>query len=247
MAAQLDRIEPDIVAQEITRVEARLFSKIEPRHWLQHILVTGRKEPELDTIACFNEVSYHIADWVVSLILCHDKTRLRARQIERFVEIAARLRFYNNYSALRAFVAAIQTATYAGDLVMEEFQKRSPGLYKTFQSWELLIRSMYSHRAYRMALHNSKGACIPALEVHLLDLIRAHEGNSDFHPDDPTKIHWAKFNMIGKFIHSTAQFQTRCRTSSDYNFRESKEHLLVRQMLMRECLMDLEMQQSRII
>lgn len=128
-------------------------------------MTSGKKEPDRDTIACFSEVSYHIADWVTSLILCHDKPRLRARQIERLVEIAARLRYYNNYSALRAFVAAIHTATHPGDAVMEEFQRHAPGLYKTFQSWELLLKSAGSHRAYRMALKNTKGACIPAVCV----------------------------------------------------------------------------------
>jgi len=35
------------------------------------------------------------------------------------------------------------------------------------------------------------------------DLIRAHEGNAETNPDYPNKIHWGKFNMIGKFVHST--------------------------------------------
>ena len=35
-------------------------------------------------------------------------------------------------------------------------------------------------------------------EIHLSDLIRAHEGNPDYHDDDPGKIHWAKFNMMAQ-------------------------------------------------
>ncbi|OBZ79616.1 hypothetical protein A0H81_01150 [Grifola frondosa] len=37
-------------------------------------------------------------------------------------------------------------------------------------------------------------------EIHLSDLIRAHEGNPDYHDDDPNKIHWAKFNMMARFV-----------------------------------------------
>jgi hypothetical protein len=85
------------------------------------------------------------------------------RQIEKFTEIAAKLRYYNNYSALRAFVAGIHKVMLPGDEITEAFRTRSPGLYKTFQSWEVLLQSARSHRAYRMALHNTKGACIPAL------------------------------------------------------------------------------------
>ncbi|KAI0033150.1 ras guanine nucleotide exchange factor domain-containing protein [Vararia minispora EC-137] len=246
IAAQLERIDVDVVAQEITRIEAKLFVAIEPRHWLQHTLVAGPKDSESDPIARFLEVSYHLAEWVVSLILCHDRTRARVRQIEKVVEIAARLRYYNNYSALRAFVAAIHKVTLPGDEVMEAFKGKSAGLYKTFQSWEVLLQSVRSHRAYRMALHNTKGASIPALEVHLQDLIKAHAGNTDVHPDDRTKIHWAKFNMMGRFIQSTTEFQVKCRNSVEYQFRETREHALVRQLLMRECKMDLDMQKARM-
>ena len=102
---------------------------------------------------------------VLSLILCHDKPRNRARQIEKFVDVAAKLRHLNNYSALRAFIAGIHGSTYPGDETMETFRVKSPEHYKSLQSWELLFRPLRSHRAYRMALRNSKGGCVPALLV----------------------------------------------------------------------------------
>lgn len=74
-------------------------------------------------------------------------------------------------------------------------------------------------------------------EVHLSDLIKAHEGNPDFNKHDPTKIHWAKFSMMGKFILSTTHFQAQCRTSNDYNFT-AREH--INDLLMRDCVMDAE-------
>jgi hypothetical protein len=68
------------IAEEITRVEAKLFMDIEvsvwcycdcrdhddllqPRHWLQYTLIPGRKDPELDSISRFNAISNHLADW----------------------------------------------------------------------------------------------------------------------------------------------------------------------------------------
>lgn len=74
-------------------------------------------------------------------------------------------------------------------------------------------------------------------EVHLLDLIRAHEGNSDHHADDPSKINWAKYNMVGKFIAGTTQSQEQCRTSGEYDFEE-RPH--IRDLLLKECLMDVQ-------
>lgn len=93
-----------------------------------------------------------------SLILCHDQPRQRARQVEKFVEIALKIRHLNNYSGLRAFVAGINLA--ADDVTLEAL---SPDSAKSLRSWDVLLEQLRSHRAYRLALRNSKGGCIPAL------------------------------------------------------------------------------------
>lgn len=137
--------------------------------------MSGKK----NDITLFNEISNHLADWsvlslrfsvlisliasfrVVSLILCHERPRHRARQVEKFVDIAMKLRQMNNYSALRAFVAGINNAT--DDPTMEAFKSKSPDHLKNLQSWDVLLQQTRAHRSYRLALRNSKGACIPAL------------------------------------------------------------------------------------
>jgi len=57
-------------------------------------------------------------------------------------------------------------------------------------------------------------------EVHIADLIKAHEGNGDVKEEDPSKIHWGKFNMMGRFISNTLQCQAQCRNSTEYNYPE---------------------------
>ncbi|KAJ3928633.1 MAG: ras guanine nucleotide exchange factor domain-containing protein [Lentinula lateritia] len=243
LANEVNMIDSGELAQEITRIEKQSFLEIEPRHWLHFTLVSGKKDPETNTIARFNAMSNHLADWVVSLILCHDRPRDRARQIEKFVDVAQKLRGLNNYSALRAFVAGINNSTFAGDQTMEKFKQRSPDSAKTLRSWDVLLQAIRAHRAYRLALRNTKGATIPALEVHMSDLIRAHEANDDVKSGDPTKIHWGKFNMMGRFITSTTQCQAQCRSATDYNFPE-RQH--IGNLFITKYLMDDEMQKSRI-
>ncbi|KAH9937673.1 ras guanine nucleotide exchange factor domain-containing protein [Fomitopsis serialis] len=236
------------IAESITRVEARYFLAIEPRHWLQHVLTPGKKDPEKDPIAKYNQISNRLADWVVSLILCHDKPKKRATQIEKFVQVAEVLRVQHNYSALRAFVAGINSATFEGDISLEVFQARTPDQWKKFQSYDHLLQSVRSHQKYRMALRNSKGACIPALEIHLSDLIRADEGNPDYQDDDPTKIHWAKFNMMARFVDVITQCQEGCRASEQ--FRDVEKLKTQEPWYLRfesdAVLMGIEMQRSRI-
>ena len=57
-------------------------------------------------------------------------------------------------------------------------------------------------------------------EVHMSDLIRAHEGNPDVSATEANKIHWGKFNMFGRFIQSTTHCQLQCQTTTDYDFPE---------------------------
>ncbi|PFH54496.1 hypothetical protein AMATHDRAFT_70 [Amanita thiersii Skay4041] len=216
LAHEVMHLDPEVVAQEITRIQAKLFLAIKPRHWL-HLTFAGKNE-FCEPITVLNSFANHLAEWVISIILSHDRPRNRAKQLERLIEIASKLRHLNNYSALRAFIAGIHGSIFPGDGTMEAFKAKNTEQYKTLQSWEVLFKPLRSHRAYRMALKNSKGGCIPALEVHIQDLIKTNEGNSDSHSDDSTKIHWGKFNLIGKLIISTSQYQTQCRNAPEYNF-----------------------------
>lgn len=67
------------------------------------------------------------------------------------------------------------------------------------------------------------------------DLIRAHEANDDVNPSDPAKIHWGKFNMMGRFINSTTQCQAQCRAVGDYHF-PARQH--IKDMLSASCIMN---------
>lgn len=213
-------VDSEELAREITRRELDLYMKIEPRDWLRHTLVSGKKDPSSDRIARFNASYNELHDWAASMILCHDKSKSRARVVEKLAEVAVRLRNLNNYSGLRAIITAINQSTYPNDEVMEIFKQKTE-LHKKYLSSDILMRTSGAHQSYRMALKNTKGPCIPCLEIHTSDLRRAHEGNPDHKPDDPTKIHWAKFNMIGKFVGTTTQLQNNCRGQHGYSFTEN--------------------------
>lgn len=53
----------DDVASEITRRELGLYLKIEPRDWLRHTLVPGKKDPSQDRITKFNAHFNMLHDW----------------------------------------------------------------------------------------------------------------------------------------------------------------------------------------
>lgn len=55
-------------------------------------------------------------------------------------------------------------------------------------------------------------------EVHASDILKAHEGNVNHDPNNPAKIHWAKWNMIARFIHELVQLQEKARRDRKPDF-----------------------------
>jgi hypothetical protein len=243
VAHDLDMMLTSEIAEEITRICTKLLLSITPRDWLKYAFVGGQKSAESCPVTRFNQFANRLGDWVVSLILCHDKARSRARQIEKFIDVALALRKLCNYGALRAVVAGINSATYPEDPAMESFRKHSPDGSKLLRSWDVLFQSSGGHKAYRLALKNTAAPCVPALEIHMSDLLRTQEGNRDVHEQYPQLIHWAKFNLMAKFVDTVVECQDKCRRERAYAF-PTRQRIL--ELLLCDELMDQEVRCSHL-
>lgn len=71
-------------------------------------------------------------------------------------------------------------------------------------------------------------------------MIKAQDANKDFREGDATKIHWAKFSMMGRFVSITTQCQNQCRNSTDYNFPDSMDRRRIRELFTKRAVMGLE-------
>ncbi|XP_077463344.1 ral guanine nucleotide dissociation stimulator-like 1 isoform X1 [Stigmatopora argus] len=106
--------ETDQVAEQLTYMDALLFKKVVPHHCLGSIWSQRDKKhnkhsaPSVRaTITQFNAV----AACVVSTVLRHRQIRphVRARVIQRWIDIAQECRIRKNFSSLRAIVSALQS------------------------------------------------------------------------------------------------------------------------------------------
>ncbi|CAB1331404.1 unnamed protein product [Coregonus sp. 'balchen'] len=104
----------DLVAEQLTYMDALLFKKVVPHHCLGSIWSQRDKKQNKHsaptiraTITQFNAV----AACVVSTILHRRQIRphLRARVIQRWIDIAQECRMRKNFSSLRAIVSALQS------------------------------------------------------------------------------------------------------------------------------------------
>ncbi|KAM8889918.1 ral guanine nucleotide dissociation stimulator-like 1 isoform 1-T1 [Synchiropus picturatus] len=115
-AAQEDFLlfDADLVAEQLTYMDALLFKKVVPHHCLGSIWSQRDKKHKKHsaptiraTITQFNAV----AACVVSTVLKHRQIRphVRARIIQRWIDIAQECRIRKNFSSLRAIVSALQS------------------------------------------------------------------------------------------------------------------------------------------
>ncbi|XP_030640262.1 ral guanine nucleotide dissociation stimulator-like 1 [Chanos chanos] len=106
--------EADLVAEQLTYMDAVLFKKVVPHHCLGSVWSRRDKKQNKQsaptiraTIVQFNAV----AACVVSTVLRqrHIRPHLRARIIQRWIDIAQECRIRKNFSSLRAIVSALQS------------------------------------------------------------------------------------------------------------------------------------------
>ncbi|XP_027884113.1 ral guanine nucleotide dissociation stimulator-like 1 isoform X2 [Xiphophorus couchianus] len=106
--------EADLVAEQLTYMDALLFKKVVPHHCLGSIWSQRDKKDNKHsaptiraTITQFNAIT----TCVVNTVLKHRQLRphVRARVIQRWIDIAQECRIRKNFSSLRAIVSALQS------------------------------------------------------------------------------------------------------------------------------------------
>ncbi|KAJ5617863.1 hypothetical protein N7537_002977 [Penicillium hordei] len=188
-------------ARELTRVDWVMYNSFRPRDLVRHVSISGMDKDKIKSLTNVNRMIKqfnHLAFFVASLILLRDKPKHRAQALEKFMNIAVKLRRQNNYNSLGAVIAAINGTpvhrlTQTRDLIPIPAQKE-------FMRLVILMSTQRSHFAYRLAWDNSFSERIPFLPLHRRDLVSAEEGNKTFVGENKSRINWKKFEVMGEVV-----------------------------------------------
>ncbi|KAI9158378.1 Ras guanine nucleotide exchange factor A [Paramyrothecium foliicola] len=194
-------IPDDDIADELTRIDWIMFSSIRIRDFVRHVSLPSTQKGKCKSLRNVNRmISHfnHIAKWVANMILLRDKAKHRAQIMEKFMNIALKLRQLNNYNGLAAVLAgingtAIHRLAQTRALVPHEAQKR-------FARLVILMGTQKSHFAYRLAWENSPLPRIPFIPLHRRDLVSAEEGSKTFVGAHGDRINWKKFEVLGEVL-----------------------------------------------
>ncbi|KAJ5244289.1 hypothetical protein N7489_004385 [Penicillium chrysogenum] len=188
-------------ARELTRIDWIMYNSFRPRDLVRHVSLSGIEKDKVKSLTNVNRMIKqfnHLAFFVASLILLRDKPKHRAQALEKFMNIAVKLRRQNNYNSLGAVIAAINGTpvhrlTQTRDLIPIQTQKE-------FMRLVILMSTQRSHFAYRLAWENSFSERIPFLPLHRRDLVSAEEGNKTFVGENKSRINWKKFEVMGEVV-----------------------------------------------
>ncbi|KAL5359629.1 ras guanine nucleotide exchange factor domain-containing protein [Aspergillus floccosus] len=229
-------------ARELTRIDWIMFNSFRPRDLVRHVSISGPDKDKIESLKHVNRMIKqfnHVAFFVASVILFRDKPKHRAKAMEKFMNIAQKLRRLNNYNSLGAVIAGINGTpvhrlSQTRELVPMQTQK-------DFMRLVILMGTQKSHFAYRLAWDNSFSERIPFLPLHRRDLVSAEEGNKTFVGDSRTRINWRKFEVMGEVVlgiqHSQKtpypqmhRYEDAARLVLDMKFSGDDEDLYARSM-----------------
>lgn len=190
------------IARELTRIDWIMYCSIRPRDLIRHVSLASDQKEKCRSLEHFNRMIHqfnHVAFWVANVILLREKPKHRARVLEKFMSIAWKLRYLNNYNSLGAVISginsiAVHRLAQTRELIPAPAQKQ-------FMRLEILMGSQKSHSAYRLAWTNTPTQRIPFLPLHLRDLVLAEQGNRTFVAGaEGERINWKKFEIMGEVI-----------------------------------------------
>ena len=191
----------DDIADEMTRIDWVMFSSIRLRDLVRDVSLSLEQKEKCKSLTNVNRMTSHfnhIAKWVANMILIRDKAKHRAQILEKFMNIALKLRQLNNYNGLAAVLAgingsAIHRLAHTRALVSADVQKR-------FARLVLLMGTQKSHFAYRLAWENSSLPRIPFIPLHRRDLVSAELGSRTYLGEGSERINWKKFEVLSEVI-----------------------------------------------
>lgn len=207
------------LAVEITRMDWTMYAAIRPRDFVRYVTVSSSqrsRQGRVDYIGMMTKHFNHLALFASGMILLRDKPKHRARVLEKFMDLAWKVRQMNNYHALGAIVAAL-----SGEAIVRLSQTHElvpQEKHKQFLRLKILMGHQKSHAAYRMAWENSSAERIPYLPRIQEDLTKAAQGNSTF-VDSNGNINWKKFEIMGDTIVSIQRSQEQQYTFPDRTVR----------------------------
>uniref|UniRef100_A0A8C9U236 RAS guanyl releasing protein 4 n=1 Tax=Scleropages formosus TaxID=113540 RepID=A0A8C9U236_SCLFO len=185
-----DHMEPDEMAEHLSYLEFENFRNISYPDYRSYVVngsVRGNTALERSVMMC-NGVS----QWVQLMILSRHTAQQRAQVFTKFILVAQKLRYLQNFNTLMAVTGGLCHSSISR---LKETSSLLPqDVTKTLNEMTELLSSCSNYSNYRRLYSECTGFKLPILGVHLKDLVSLNEALPDYLEDD--KINLGKLQHL---------------------------------------------------
>ncbi|KAJ6164926.1 hypothetical protein N7470_003598 [Penicillium chermesinum] len=180
-------IDPTEFARQLTIIESRLYSKIQPASNVKALILHSNQ----------------LTNWVAEMILMQGDVKKRVVVIKHFVNVADKCRALNNYSTLTSIISALGTAPI--HRLGRTWGQVSGRTSAILEQMRRLMASTKNFGEYRETLHLANPPCIPFFGVYLTDLTFIEDGIPSLTPSE--LINFNKRAKTAEVIRDIQQYQ----------------------------------------
>ncbi|KAG8898241.1 hypothetical protein FRB99_007580, partial [Tulasnella sp. 403] len=195
----------------LTLMEAKLFCDIPA----QELVELGKAGAKATKVKAISTLSTAITGWVSESILNEQDQKKRAALLKYFIKLADHCVKLNNYSTMRAVLAALDSST------ISRLTKTWSHLSTKYKAQLDTMRRLADHAknsaVYREALRKTTPPAVPFLgkslltRLYLTDLTFCREGNPNTRPSplDPSRplINFVKYHRLARIVQDVQRFQ----------------------------------------
>jgi len=196
------------LARQLTLIEYDLYRKIFPKEFLSLSWQKPDKDIRSPNLLAMIRNFNQISGWVVTCLVQESNLKKRARMLRDFVKLTAECWKLNNYNAVFALIAGLNSSP------IHRLKKtwETSAATKQFEEMMVLTSNNNSWKFYRNALHSANPPCIPYLGIYLSDLYFVEEANKtilDSPPYPAGYINMFKCRKVAEVIQEIQQYQQK--------------------------------------
>ncbi|EPT05113.1 hypothetical protein FOMPIDRAFT_1112277 [Fomitopsis schrenkii] len=198
--------DPLELARQMTTMESLLYCAIKP----EEVLESGKEGATSPVnVRAVTSMSTAITGFVAESILNELDTKKRTSLVKFFIKVADRCNSLNNFSTLRAILAALDSST------ISRLHQTWMGLSQKYKMQLEALRKLSDHarnyHEYRSRLRNTAPPAIPFLGLYLTDVTFCREGNPSFRPSpkspDKKLLNFNKYHKLARIVQDMQRFQ----------------------------------------
>ncbi|RKP13932.1 ras guanine nucleotide exchange factor domain-containing protein [Piptocephalis cylindrospora] len=204
---KLTEIDPLEIARQLTLMDSQTYRRIRPTEWLGKAWSNADNPSAAPNMKSMIVASNHLTVWLIESILTEDDIRKRCAIIRHFTAVGEKCRLLNNYNALMAILAGLNSAPI--HRLKRTWDSVSNRSMMTLEGLKALMATSRNFGSYREILHSVNPPCVPFVGVYLTDLTFIEDGNPDVLRDQPHLINFSKRAKTADVIREMQQFQAQ--------------------------------------